>query len=345
MRIPAFSDVLAARRRIAPYLQATPTWSYPMLNQAVGATVYVKHENVQPTGAFKVRGGINLLASMPAEQRRRGVAVYSTGNHAQSIAYAARLTGAPCLVVMPEGASEVKTAACRALGAEVRLCGASMTEAAGEAARLAEGRGMRLVSAGDEPELVAGVATCYLEMLEAVPDLDVITVPVGSGTGAAGACLVAAAVAPACRVIAVQAEAAPAAHDCWRIGRMVTRPIRTAAEGLATGCGFRLTQVVLRAGLEDFVLVGEAQLRGAQRLMMSHAHTLAEGAGAAGLAAVLADRGRFAGRRAGLACTGANASPAEVLAILAAEPEPAEPGPAPPAPAVPAGAASAGHPA
>lgn len=321
VQIPAFSDVLRARCRIAPYLQATPMWSYPMLNQVTGATVYVKHENAQPTGAFKVRGGINLLAAMPAGQRSRGVVVYSTGNHAQSIAYAARLVAAPCVVVMPERASEVKAAACRALGAEVKLSGATMTEAADEAARLAEDGGMRLISAGDEPELVAGVATCYLEMLEAVPDLDVIFVPVGSGTGAAGACLVTAAVAPACRVIAVQAEGAPAARDCWKTGSMVTRPIRTAADGLATGCGFRLTQAVLRPGLDDFVLVSDAELASAQRLMMSHAHTLAEGAGAAALAGVLAARDRIAGSRAGVACTGANASPAEVAGIRAAEPE------------------------
>ena len=340
MRIPSLEDILAARRRIAPYLQATPMWSYPLLNEVSGATVYVKHENAQPTGAFKVRGGINLLASMPADQRGRGVVVYSTGNHAQSIAYAARLTGASCLVVMPERASDVKAAACRALGAEVRLAGAGMTEAAAEAARLARSRGMRLVSAGDEPELVAGVATCYLEMLEAVPDLDMIIVPVGGGTGAAGACLVAQAIAPACRVIAVQAEGAPAAHDCWQSGTMVTRPIRTAAEGLATGCGFRLTQAVLRQGLDDFVLVSDAQLRTAQRLMMSHAHTLAEAAGAAGLAGALAARGRVAGRRVGVACTGANASPAEVAEILAAEPEPAQPGAV-----VAAGAAGPGCPA
>lgn len=321
MRLPTIRDVYRADRVVSRYLRPTPMWSYPALDTELGAHVLVKHENTQPIGAFKVRGGINLLASMPPAERERGVVAYSTGNHAQSIAYACGLFGAPCLIVMPADPNPAKVRAVRALGADVELHGPSMTEAAACAARRADERGMRLVSAGDEPELIAGVATCYLEMLTAEPDLDAIFVPVGGGSGAAGAGLVAAALAPACQVIAVQSQAAPAAHDCWRGGTAVSRPIGTVAEGLATGTGFALTQRMMAATLTDFMLVSDAEIRAAQLLLLSHAHTLAEGAGAAALAGLLAVSGtgnRFAGRRVAVACTGGNASPTELAEVLAA---------------------------
>lgn len=322
------TDVLSARQVLADHLPPTPMWSYPVLDAEVGARLHVKHENVQPTGAFKVRGGLNLLAGMPAEHRARGVIAYSTGNHAQSIAYAAARFDAPCVIVMPEDPNPAKVDAIRALGATVELHGPTMTEAAAHAAGLASDSGMRLISAGDEPALVAGVATTYLEIIEEVPDLDVLFVPVGGGTGAAGACVVTAALAPRCRVIAVQSERAPAAHDCWRSGTSVTRPIRTVAEGLATGTGFALTQGIMRADLTDFTLVTDAQIRTAQRLMLTHAHTLAEGAGATALAGFLAQGARFAGARVAVACSGGNASPAEVVDVLAADPVEAAPAPA-----------------
>src|SRR5262249_7926139 len=160
------------------------------------------------------------------EYRKHGVVAYSTGNHAQSVAYAARLFGAPCVITMPERANAEKVRAVRALGAEVLLEGATVDEAATTATRVAVERGMRLIHA-DEPELVAGVATCYMEMFESVPDLDAIVVPVGSGTGAAGACMAAAALAPKCRIIAVQSEASPAAHESWLAGKCVSQPNRT----------------------------------------------------------------------------------------------------------------------
>lgn len=309
------ADVTAARPLVAAHLPPTPIWSYPLVDAAAGATVLVKHENTQPTGAFKVRGGLTLLAAMTEAERRRGVVTYSTGNHAQSIAYASRVFGADCTVVMPAATPAAKAAAVRGWAARAVRAGDSLEEAEECAHRLAAETGARLVSPGDTPELLAGVGTLYLETLEAYPDLDAIVVPVGSGTGAAAACLVAAEVAPACEIIAVQSAASPAAHDSWRAGAPVRRPNRTAAAGLATGRGYALPQRLMRGRLADFLLVTDDQITEARRLYVTAAHTQTEAAGAASLAAVLSQPERFAGRRVAVICTGANADHAELAAL------------------------------
>jgi threonine dehydratase len=309
------ADVVAAKDVVYRYLPPTPMWSYPALNAAVGATVFVKHENVQPVGAFKVRGGLTLLDAMPADERARGTVSWSTGNHAQSIAYAGAIYGVPCTVVMPAAANPAKAAAVRGYGAEVVLTGDDLEAAQAYAEELARAGGARLVSPGDTPELLAGVGTLYLEMLEAQPDLDAVVVPIGSGTGASAASVVAAELAPKCRVIGVQSDASPAAHDSWQKGELVRRPNRTRVDGLATGRGFDLPQRVLRELLADFVLVTDGQIAEAQRLMAGNAHTLAEGAGAAGLAGVMARPDLFAGKRVGVVCTGGNADAAELAAL------------------------------
>jgi len=291
-------------------------WSYPAVNDAVGATVFVKHENTQPVGAFKVRGGLTLLDTMSPAERARGTVSWSTGNHAQSLAYASALYGAPCTVVMPAAANPDKAAAVRGRGAEVVLVGDDLEAAQAHAERLAEATAARLVSPGDTVELLAGLGTLYLEVLSAEPDLDAVIVPIGSGTGASAATIVAAELAPGCRVIGVQSESSPAAHDSWRKGELVKRPNRTAVDGLATGRGFEIPQRILRDRLADFLLVSDDQIADAQRLMATSAHTLAEGAGAAALAAVMTRPDLFAGRRVAVICTGGNASQAE-LATLA----------------------------
>ncbi len=318
MHSPTISDVFRARRLQRAHLSPTPLLSYPALDAAVGAgvRVLVKHENLQPTGAFKVRGGVTLLAAMDPDERARGVLGYSTGNHAQSLAYAAALFHVPCTIVMPENPNPLKAEAVRRLGAELVESGADFDAARRHAERLAPRRGMRLVSAANEPDLIAGVATAYLEILEQEPDLDTIIVPVGGGSGAAAACLVAAAISPRCRVIAVQSRDSPAAHDSWRAGRCVERPNNTRAEGLATGSGFELTQRLLRDHLADFVLVDDDDIRWAQWLLMRDARTVAESAAAAPLAALLAARDGLAGRRVAVMCTGANAGETELQACL-----------------------------
>ncbi|MDA2815128.1 pyridoxal-phosphate dependent enzyme [Nocardiopsis sp. RSe5-2] len=316
---PGITDVLLARRLLRGRLAPTPLRSYPALDRRLGARVLVKHENLQPTGAFKVRGGLVLLSRMTEAERARGVVTYSTGNHAQSIAYAARATGAPCTVVVPEDPNPVKAEAVRALGADLVEAGSDLDGARVRAEAVAAERGARLVSPGDEPDLIAGVATAYLELFEEAPDLDAVIVPVGGGSGAAGACIAAAAVAPGCRVIGVQSDASPAAHDSWRAGACTTRPNRTRAEGLATGRGFALPQSVLRDRLDDFVLVGDEDIRRAQWWAMAEAGTVAEGAGAAALAGAHAVGDRFRGGRIAVVCTGGNASPEELRRCTASE--------------------------
>ena len=213
MHIPNFRDVLLAQRQISPYLPRTPMHSYPALNALVGTEIYVKHENYQPVGAFKVRGGINLISQLSAEERRRGVIAASTGNHGQSVAYAARQFGVAARIVVPERANPGKVAAMQGMGAEVLFFGANFDAARLHCEALARDQGYRYIHSGDEPLLVAGVATETLEMLEDQPDLDVIIVPIGGGSGAAGACIAAHAVSPDILVIGVQAEAAPAAYQ------------------------------------------------------------------------------------------------------------------------------------
>ncbi|MBD5787456.1 pyridoxal-phosphate dependent enzyme [Cellulosimicrobium terreum] len=320
LRPPTMRDVLDARRTLATHLEPTPVRTYEPLDSATGAHVVVKHENLQPTGAFKVRGALNLLLRTPHEDRARGVVAFSTGNHAQAVAHAARTTGTPCTIVMPTDPNPTKAHAVRELGARLVLHGTTFDDAREHATALADESGARLVSAANEPLLVAGVATAYLELLEQAPDLDTVVVPVGGGSGAAAACLVTHALAPGLEVVAVQSSAAPAAHDSWRSGTLRTVTSTSRAEGLATGCGFALTQQILRAHLADFVLVDDDALDRAAGLFLTGARTVAETAGAAGLAAVLADPDRYAGRRVGVVCTGGNASPAELRRVLATVP-------------------------
>ncbi len=316
-RMLTLADVLAARDTIARHLPPTPMWSYPMLDTQVGATVHVKHENVQPVGAFKVRGGLHLLATMSPEDRSRGLVTYSTGNHAQSLAYAGRVFGVATTVVMPAAASPTKAETVRALGGAVVLQGADLEAAQRHAEELAVSAGSRLVSPGDTPELLAGVGTVALEIFEAQPDLDALLVPVGSGTGASAACVVARELAPRCRVIGVQSAASPAGHDSWVAGECLRRPNRTRVDGLATGRGYEVPQRLLRELLADFLLVTDEQIADAQRLLARHAHTLAEGAGAAALAGLLSRPELFAGRRVAVVCSGGNANPMEIAALAA----------------------------
>jgi threonine dehydratase len=311
----AFADVVAARPVVYRHLPPTPMWSYPTLDAAAGATVFVKHENVQPTGAFKVRGGFTLLEAMPPADRERGLVTYSTGNHAQSLAYASAAYAVTCTVVMPAAANPAKAAAVRGHGAEVVLTGADLEGAQRHAEELAATRGARLVSPGDTPELLAGVGTLYLEILEAQPALDFVVVPIGSGTGASAATVVAAELTPECRVIGVQSSASPAAHDSWQAGELRRRPNRTRVDGLATGRGYELPQRILAERLADFLLVSDEQIGEAQRLLARSAHTLVEGAGAAGLAAVLARPDLFAGKRVAVICSGGNADAFELAAL------------------------------
>lgn len=308
MKVPGFKDVLLAQRQIRPYLPRTPLHSYSAINALVGAEVYIKQENYQPIGAFKIRGGINLISQLSPAERTRGVITASTGNHGQSVAFAARLFGVKARIVVPEKANPGKVAAMQGMGAELIFHGATFDQARLHCEALAGEHGYRYIHAGDEPLLIAGVATETLEMLEDQPDLQVIIVPIGGGSGAAGACIVAHAINPAIRVIGTQSEASPAAYESWRQRRLVEAPNRTLAEGLATGTAFALPQAILWKALDDFVPVPDEEILQAMVWMVERAHTLAEAAGAAPLAAAYRLRHELKGKRVGLVCSGGNTS-------------------------------------
>jgi threonine dehydratase len=308
MKIPTFQDVLLARRQITPYLSPTPMHSYPAINELIGTSVFIKHENHQPVCAFKVRGGVNLVSQMSDEEKARGVIAASTGNHGQSVAYAAHLFGVAARIVVPENANPGKVAAMRGFGAEVIFHGEKFDDARLHCQGLAEKYGYRYIHSGDEPLLIAGVATYTLEMLEAQPDLETIIVPVGGGSGVAGTCIAAKAINPSIKVIGVQAEAAPAAFESWRQKRIVESPNRTFAEGLATAVGFNFPQQIMWKMLDDFVLVSDEEILQAMYWMVERAHTLAEGAGASSLAAAYKMREELRGKKIGIVCSGGNSS-------------------------------------
>jgi threonine dehydratase len=314
--LPTFQDVLQARRTIAPYLAPTPLYHHAALDRLLGAKVYVKHENYQPIGAFKVRGGVNFMAHLAPEEKARGVVTASTGNHGQSIAYAAQLFDVRAVIVVPEGANRVKVEAMQNYGAEVVFHGADFEACKRHCLTLQEEQGLRFVSSGDEPLLVAGVATHTLELLEQQPDIDVIVVPVGGGSGAAGAALVAKQLKPTIQVIGVQASGAPAAYLTWRAHAARTAPIRTFAGGLATGAPFMLPQRILWAHLDDFVLVDDEEMMVAVRLFLEKAKTLAEPAGAAPLAAALRLKDTLGHKSIALILSGGNISPEELRLCL-----------------------------
>jgi threonine dehydratase len=316
-QIPTFAEVLAARRRIAPYLRPTALHTYPALDELVGTGVWVKHENHQPVGAFKVRGGVNLVSHLSDDERRRGLITASTGNHGQSIAYAARLFGVRAIISVPEGGNPVKVDSMRALGAEIVFQGADFDDAREHSERLAAEHGFRYVHSGNEPLLIAGVGTETLEILEERPDVDVVVVPIGGGSGAAGACIVAKAIRPQIEVIGVQSDAAPAAFRSWETRSLVEDRMGTFAEGLATRVPFELPQRILWELLDDFVLVSEQEIRRATVLMLERTRNLIEPAGAAPLAAALRLRDRLAGRRVALIASGGNVSPAQLRELLA----------------------------
>ena len=314
---PTFADVLDAARQIRPYLAPTPLRRYPALERLVGTELHVKHENHNPTGAFKVRGGINLVSRLSDDERRRGVIAASTGNHGQSVAFAARLFGVSAIICAPAAANPVKVEAMQDMDAEVILEGDRYDDSRRNADRLAREHGYRYIHSGDEPLLIAGVGTHTLEVLQEQPRIDTVMVPIGGGSGAAGACIAAKAVNPEIKVIGVQSDQAQSAYLSWKSGSLQDSPNRTRAEGLSTAAPFELPQRIMRRLLDDFVLVSDDEIDAATALMIEKTRTLVEAAGAAALAGALKLRNQLRGRRLALICSGGNISPAQLKALLA----------------------------
>jgi threonine dehydratase len=317
MQAPTFVEVLDAKNRIRNYLPRTPLIKYDSLGEIASAEVYVKHENHLPTGAFKIRGGVNLISRLSEEDRRKGVISASTGNHAQSIAYASRLFGTKATIVMPVNANPLKLDATKRLGANVILAGKDFDEAREFAEEVALEQDIRYVHSANEALLIAGVGTLSLEIFEDLPDVDAIILPVGGGSMASGACIVGGVVNSETKIIGTQSASAPAAYLSWKEGRLVSDKMETFAEGLATRVGFELTQQILKEGLEDFVLVPDEEIKKAMLLMIEKTHNLVEAAGSAPLAALLKMRNEFRGKKVALVASGGNVTPTLLKSLLA----------------------------
>jgi threonine dehydratase len=312
----SITDVYEANKVIRKYLSPTPLYYYPSLSQLLDAKVWVKHENHLPVGAFKVRGGINLISQLDEKQKQLGVIAASTGNHGLSVAYASHIFGVKAAIGMPEGANPVKVEAIRNLGADIIFHGRDFDDACNYVEELAKEKSYRYIHAGNEPLLIAGVGTVTLEVIQELPDIEVVIVPVGGGSGAAGACVVAKAINPTIRVIGVQSEQAPAAYLSWKSKELVESTMGTIIEGLATRRPFSLPQSILRELLDDFVLVSDEKILQAVALMIEKTHNLAEGAGAAPLAAALKLKDQLQGKKVVLILSGSNISPNQLRKAL-----------------------------
>ena len=287
MQPPTFEDIVAARQFISPYLPKTPVVRISKISEALGCDYHAKLENLQPVGAFKVRGGVNLVGTLG--DAATTLVTASTGNHGQSIGYAGRLFNRRVIIYAPaENVNEMKMQAMRDLGAEVRLHGRDFDEARVETERVAAAEGFRYVHSANEPQLISGVGTMALEIFEDLANVDVIIAPAGGGSCASGNCIVAKHLNPKVRVIAVQSDAAPAMWHAWRNRNLDPWPtMKTEHEGLATRTPFELTNRVLWSLLDDFVLVSDDEINRAIALLARHGKQVAEGAGAASLAAAI----------------------------------------------------------
>ena len=309
-------DVYAGRSHVYRAVRPTPLMRHALLTAESGLEIYVKHENHNPTGSFKIRGGLNLVASLSPEQRR-GVIMAATGNHGASIAMACQLERVPCTVVVPLGNNPEKNAAMRAFGADVIECGRDFDEAREDVERRHRESGLRYIHSANEPAMLAGVGTYALEIFEELPDADVVIVPIGGGSGACGCAVVRTAIGSRATIVGVQAERADAFARSWRgQTRVVGDTADTFAEGIATRVTFDMTFDILQKALEDVVTLSEAELMEGVRLALRTTHNLAEGAGAASLAAAIKLRERLAGRKVVCVMSGGNLGRATLERIL-----------------------------
>jgi threonine dehydratase len=312
------ADIEDARRILGGVVLRTPMLPAPKLSALTGAEVFVKYENLQVTNSFKDRGALVKLSALDEVQRKRGVIAMSAGNHAQSVAYHARRLGIPATIVMPVTTPFVKVAATRSHGAEVVLHGETITESQQRCEEIQRERGLTLVHPYDDPRIMAGQGTIALEMIEDVPDLDMLVIPIGGGGLIAGNAVAAKAVKPGIEIVGAEAALYP---SVWNALHNESHPIGgpTLAEGIAVKNVGKLTLPIIRDLVAHIVLVDEAHLERAVNAYLTLQKTMAEGAGAAGLAAMLAEPDRFRGRKVGLILCGGNIDPRILASIMVRE--------------------------
>jgi threonine dehydratase len=312
----SLAQVEAAQKIVYQHMRPTPLIHYPLLSQELGLQAYVKHENHTPIGAFKIRGGLNIMAHL-ARQGVPGVITATRGNHGQSVALAARAYGIPATIVVPVGNNPEKNALMRAQGAELLEHGRDFDAARVLVEQLQHERDLYYVHPANEPLLINGVGTYWLEVYQELPDLDVALVPVGGGSGICAAITVLKALRPAVRIIGVQAENAPAVYQSWKSRRLCeTASADTFADGLATRVAFALPFGIMQQGLDDMVLVSEADMRQAIVRLLRTTHNLAEGAGAAPVAAAWKLRQALQGQRVVMVLSGGNIDLATLRWVL-----------------------------
>ncbi len=317
LRLPTLNDIYAARERIQPHMRPSPLLKHPLLDEAAGLSIWVKHENHNPTGAFKVRGGLNLVGSLTNDEKARGIVTASTGNHGQSIGLASRIHGVACTVFVPLGNNPEKNAAMRAYGATVEEVGRDFDEAREQCEQRAAATSARYVHSANEPLLLAGVGTYGLEVFEHLPHVDVVLVAIGGGSGACGLITVRNALGATTKIIGVGATNADAVERSWRgPERVVGTSANTFAEGMATRVTFDLTFGILKQHLDDFVSLTEEELAEGVRLALRTTHNLAEGAGSASLAAAIKLRDQLAGKRVVCIMSGGNLDQAKLKWVL-----------------------------
>lgn len=308
-------DIEAAAARLTGQVLDTPFVESRTISQLTGCQVFLKFENLQYTASFKERGACNKLTQLSADERARGVVAMSAGNHAQGVAYHAQRLGIRAVIVMPRFTPGVKIDRTRGFDAEVVLHGDTLDEARAHAYALAQQQGLVFVHPYDDEAIVAGQGTVALEMLRAQPDLDTLVVAVGGGGLIAGMATVAKALKPGIRIIGVQTERFPAMYNAIK-GTHLPQGSSTIAEGIAVGTPGEITQAIVREKVDDLVLVDEGDIEQAIVMLLEIEKTLVEGAGAAGLAAVLKYPERFAGQKVGLVLCGGNIDPLLLASII-----------------------------
>jgi len=314
----AFSDIEAAAARLETVVHHTPVLMSQELDARAGARVSLKCENLQRAGAFKIRGAYNKLATLAPEVRAHGVVAYSSGNHAQGVALAARIFGVPATICVPETIIPFKRAATEAYGAVVVLAGRTSEDREIRARSLAAERGASLVPPYDDPAIIAGQGTVALEFLRQVPGLDVLITPVGGGGLLAGCALVARALCPGIRIVGIEAEDANDTFLSLQAGRRIRIPApHTIADGMRALEPGELTFPIIKALVDEIVLVRDADIEAAMCFLLEHVKVLVEPTGAVGVAALLAGRiTGVAGRRVGVVLSGGNVDPAALVQIL-----------------------------
>jgi threonine dehydratase len=308
----SITEVLRARSVARRFLKPTQLIRYEGLSRALQAEVYVKHENHNPTGAFKIRGGVNLLYHLN-RKHIKGVITFSTGNHGLSIATAARWFGLSAVVVVPEHNNPTKNRHIREAGAQLIESGSTFEEASGTVEKLCHERQLYYAHPANEPHLINGVGTGFLEIIEDLPDMDVIIVPVGAGSEAAAAITTLRAFSQNIQIAGVQAENSPAAYRSWEAKRICQAPNRTFAGGFATGKAYDVPFSIYSEGLDMFVLLSEDEIYDAIALTFHYTHNIAEGAGASTIMAAVKLKEKLKGKKVVLQMSGCNASPEEIV--------------------------------